>query len=441
MLGRIDPSRKNVTVVGAGISGLLTAYYLDARGYQVTLLEKSSEVGGLIQSHSLPTGLAESAAHSLLATPPVLELCEKLGVELFSVQENSKARFIFRDARMQKLPLKFLEILGAIRRALFARSTGQEITVQDWALKHLGQAPATYLMTPMLRGIYGASPAEISLTAAFPKLQIPAGKTLLGYFVGNFIKARISILRGRSSSRARPRMMTPRGGMHEIVAALETSLQSTLQDRFKKGTEVQDLGTLLNSGTTVILCTPAQVAAQLIMGLDAAGAALARELRQIPYSPMVSVTAHVPTAAFAEAPHGVGVLMPPSTDRKCLGILFNSSSFPQRVNTLDWQSFTLMLGGSQGEKWLAFSDEELSGVVRQELIEVLKMESQAEVKLKIFRWPRAIPLYSAELEKNWQRIEEGLPKGLVLCSNYTGQVSIRGILENLHSRLEPASRS
>ena len=50
----------------------------------------------------------------------------------------------------------------------------------------------------------------------------------------------------------------------------------------------------------------------------------------------------------------------------------------------------------------------------------------------IFRWPRAIPLYSPELYRHWFELERLLKEEYPhrqLFGNYTGQVSIRGMCE------------
>jgi carotenoid phi-ring synthase / carotenoid chi-ring synthase len=50
------PNPKTVVVVGAGLAGLACAYELSQRGFAVTLLEKSPQLGGKIASWPIPVG-------------------------------------------------------------------------------------------------------------------------------------------------------------------------------------------------------------------------------------------------------------------------------------------------------------------------------------------------------------------------------------------------
>ena len=50
LIGTLDRRYREVTIVGAGIAGMLAAYALDKRGYCVTLLEENQRAGGLIQT-------------------------------------------------------------------------------------------------------------------------------------------------------------------------------------------------------------------------------------------------------------------------------------------------------------------------------------------------------------------------------------------------------
>ncbi|MEM8780660.1 MAG: FAD-dependent oxidoreductase, partial [Cyanobacteria bacterium P01_G01_bin.49] len=47
---------KSVAIIGAGLAGLACAYELSQRGFQVTLLEKSPNLGGKIASWNIRVG-------------------------------------------------------------------------------------------------------------------------------------------------------------------------------------------------------------------------------------------------------------------------------------------------------------------------------------------------------------------------------------------------
>src|SRR5437763_16525961 len=60
LIGTLDQRYREVTIVGAGIAGMLAAYSLDQRGYHVTLLEQKQRGGGLIKTTRAEHGIAES---------------------------------------------------------------------------------------------------------------------------------------------------------------------------------------------------------------------------------------------------------------------------------------------------------------------------------------------------------------------------------------------
>ena len=56
------------------------------------------------------------------------------------------------------------------------------------------------------------------------------------------------------------------------------------------------------------------------------------------------------------------------------------------------------------------------------------------LRLVVTRWRRAIPQYSTRLPRVWQRAREMwcAALGRVLFGNYTGQVSLRGMIETVN---------
>ncbi|HKZ78368.1 MAG TPA: FAD-dependent oxidoreductase [Pyrinomonadaceae bacterium] len=417
MIGRANTNRREVTVVGAGISGMLAAYALDSRGYQVTLIEEKAAAGGLIRTNKTDFGLSESAAHSLIATEPVRQLCRDLEVELLSPRKGSKAKYIVRNGKLRRFPLTIGETLDTAGHAARARCVnGAAQNLDEWARRHLGNAALDYLLTPLVRGIYGVQPAQLGVSTAFPTLKLPVGKTLLGTLVSNRRK-------GKKKKESKQRV-APRFGMGDLVGKLEQRLEQRLGSRFRRGESV----TVLPDAANVVLATPAYAAAKL---LERAAPALAGELASVCYTPIVSVTTFVRREAFDHPIHGVGVLMPARENTKALGILFNSSSFEYRVaDDTRLASFTVMMGGTSQPGWLSASDDEIRQTIKLELAHLLGIREPLAVV--IHRWPAALPQYSVNLEKVWQLARETWcsQPGRILFGNYTGQISLRGIIES-----------
>src|ERR1044072_8598075 len=359
MIGTFKQAEREVTVVGAGISGLLAAHALDRKGYRVTLIEEKSHAGGLIQTKRTAYGIAEAAAHSLLATPGVVSFCEELGVELAEIRKDSRARFIVRGGRPRKFPLSVGETLNAVRHAAFTRAVHHldEQDLDTWGRRHVGDGAVEYLLSPFVQGIYGVRPADLGVAAAFPELSLAPGSTLLGKLLGKALRrepknvdgeaasredgegaARASVgsesaARANGSQRAdanghapkqRKRMVAPRYGMGDLTERLQKALTERLGERFRRGEQVREVPAAPNG----ILATPAYVTSRLLASCEPE---LSGALEGVSYTPIVSVTAFVLTSSFTRPVKGVGVLVPASERRDCLGILFNSSAFSGRV--------------------------------------------------------------------------------------------------------------
>lgn len=416
MIGTLDNNRREATIVGAGIAGMLAAYVLDGRGYRVSLFEAKARGGGLIQTRQTPFGIAESAAHSLIATDAVRNLCQDLDVELITPRPEAKAKYIVRYGKPTRFPLTILETVDTIRHAAFARSTnGANETLDRWAQRHLGNAARDYLLTPFVRGIYGVQPAELGVATAFPFLHLPEGQTLLSAFARHRKKSRKKSSKGR---------VAPRLGMGDLVSKLEKRLEQRLGSRFRKGEALQNLP----DGANLMLATPAYAAAKLV---ESSAPHLADELRNVRYTPIVSVTTFVERKDFERPIHGVGVLMPACENTKSLGILFNSSSFEYRVSDdARLASFTVMMGGTASPQWLTASDEEIQQAIKLELSEMLGI--RGPVATIIHRWPSALPQYGVYLPEVWEAARKTwcAQPGRLLFGNYTGQISLRGMIES-----------
>ncbi len=407
ILGRIEP-RAPLTIIGGGIAGLLLARAQLRHGGSVRLLERGSRLGGLLETRNTPYGPAEAAAHSLLATPAVLDLCRELGIEL--IEARTRTRYIVRGQKLRRLPAPALtpaELAAAVWRAATVRAhLPREATLEDWARAHLGEAALNWALDPFTHGIYGVPPRELSLDAAFPRLRTDESALLP------------HLWRNRRRGARAPAMVAPREGVGALARALEAELRGHPRCEVRLGEQV----TTLPSDGAVALCVPAPQAAAL---LAAAGErALAAALARLRYVALTSVTAFVRGAAGD--PPGVGALFPSSERRagQPLGVLFNSSAFEGRVSSSDFSSFTLI-----------FRSEDTAGAAISALVErSLSFLLKREVSLlhhMAFSHAEAVPIYDSRVRDVWAIAGErfNARPGLALFGNYTGQVSLRGMIE------------
>ncbi|MEA2063147.1 MAG: FAD-dependent oxidoreductase [Gemmatimonadota bacterium] len=84
---RINPATgKKVAIIGAGPTGLSTAYYLQQKGYQCVVFDEHENPGGMLRygvpEHLLPRGVLESEINSLQATGFELRLKTKVGSDI-----------------------------------------------------------------------------------------------------------------------------------------------------------------------------------------------------------------------------------------------------------------------------------------------------------------------------------------------------------------------
>ena len=171
----------SVDVIGAGLSGLATAWYLADAGAQVRVREAHSRPGGLIQTIRAPEGLVETAARGFTWSPRTGALFEAVGLPPCFAREASKRRYIFRNGRATRWPLTPFETAGAAAR--FGRAwVGRRVrprtteTVAAWGTRVFGPPATMWLLAPALQGIYASPPAELSASALFGKTRAPRGK-------------------------------------------------------------------------------------------------------------------------------------------------------------------------------------------------------------------------------------------------------------------------
>ncbi|MDE2724518.1 MAG: oleate hydratase, partial [Gemmatimonadota bacterium] len=106
----------HITIIGGGIAGLATAFYLEKRAreqgrdIQYSLLERSDRWGGMIATESVDGFLIEGGPDLLLTQKPAgIQLCEDLGLadRLISTNNDRQRTFLVRDGKLVAFPEDF----------------------------------------------------------------------------------------------------------------------------------------------------------------------------------------------------------------------------------------------------------------------------------------------------------------------------------------------
>jgi oxygen-dependent protoporphyrinogen oxidase len=96
-------------VVGAGISGLSTAYALQQRGAKVLVVEASAKVGGAMSSEQTPEGFVlEKGPNTIVCgSADMHEHFANLGIEkeLMQADRQGARRYLLLDGQLELIPL------------------------------------------------------------------------------------------------------------------------------------------------------------------------------------------------------------------------------------------------------------------------------------------------------------------------------------------------
>lgn len=99
--------KRDIVVIGAGLTGLSTAFNLKKMGRDVLVLEKQNRIGGQIATHNEDGFTFESGPNTgVVSFPEVTELFRDLEgrCQMETACESSKRRLIWKGSEFHALP-------------------------------------------------------------------------------------------------------------------------------------------------------------------------------------------------------------------------------------------------------------------------------------------------------------------------------------------------
>jgi protoporphyrinogen/coproporphyrinogen III oxidase len=390
---------KSITVVGAGFSGLVTAYFLVKRGFTVRILEKSNRAGGLIETIQTEHGLVEKAANGILSSAKLEAIADDVGVPLLTTRREGRKRFIYRS-KSRQLPLNVFDVLktGA-RMATHATSLSPRPfeSISEWGRRVGGEAATDYLLIPVLGGIYAGDPDRLSASLIFGKAKLP------------------DHLRSNQPEKGKLHgTVAPPQGMQQLTEELRAWLEQAGAE-FIFNHDAADKG----AHGPMAICLSGSAAADY---LREAAPEISESLSRIEMLSLVTVTAfHQPDAAKV---NGFGCLFPRDQGFRARGVLFNNSIFEGRgpAHSEGW-----IFGGALDADIIELSDDQFRDLIATER-ERFYGKRDEPLALYINRRPKSIPHYTIELERTLTNLPAP-PVNVALVGNYLGRIGLAKLIE------------
>jgi len=424
-----------IGIVGAGLSGLSTAFYLkQARPeVEIVMFEADSRVGGTLHTQEVGGFLFEAGANGFLTNKPdCLSLVEDSGAadRLLPSSDLARKRFIYTNRlhRMPESPKLFaqsrlmtlsqkLRMLGEF--FVPARSDDSDETLRAFGDRRLGSGFTDVFLDAMSAGIYGSTPEKISVKAAFP-LVVALERDHGGLFRGMIAKRKKEAGPGGV-------LTSMKGGISTLTRHLAdvTTLDLRLGDAVH-GLERGPHGYRIHSKSDitdvdqVILCSTSRAAAGILANFDGS---LSRRLAAIEYSPIAVVGFGYRT--LVDPLDGFGLLTTTSSRQPILGVLWDSSIFHDRAPD-GAKSLRVMIGGQRNPELARQDDAGLIETARIGVRNTMGLDKDPDVTF-VKNWEHGIPSYApghiANVEEIFNRLR-AFP-GLHLNSN-----AYRGIAMN-----------
>ncbi|MDR0535535.1 MAG: protoporphyrinogen oxidase [Puniceicoccales bacterium] len=441
----------DVIIIGAGPAGLSAAAALSRGGLEPLVLEKAARHGGSLLTLREAGYIAEGGPNSLmLEKDGVEDFFRSFGLVPQEASASAKKRFLVNRGRLVAAPsgplsaitTPLLSLRGKLRILAepFSRRApeGVDESVADFVARRLGRETAVRLVDPMVSGIYAGDIHRLSLRSAFPRLKE------MEELHGSLLKA------GLRKGRAAPvrRIVNFPGGMRDITDTLAGFLG---RERVATGARITSItqgpegawrvewldpqgAPQRAAAPRLILATPPWAWKE--MPLPAPLSSLLSDWETLEAPPITVVSLGFNRADVGHALDGFGALAPGIEGRNLLGLLFQSSLFPDRAPE-GRVLMTCFIGGTRAPHLARLDDAGLRALALAEVSTLVNARGGPEF-FRATRWERAIPQYNIGHSARLAALDEAEHRfaGLHFTGNYRAGVALP---KTIHHAMQTAA--
>lgn len=432
-----------LAVIGAGITGLVTALAAQKKGIKTDVFERKAEPGGSVKTVSNGDWKLEYGPNTLLLKDrEVADFLVELGLHPDTLTANPAAanRFIVRDGVLEPLPDSVYAAIGTdlfglkakfrvLKEPFVGRGTDENETIAGFTERRLGREILDYAINPFVAGIFANNPEDLSVRHAFPalyNLEKEHGSLVWGSIAGR--------QKRREAGRIARELISFSEGMQQLPQKIATRLETLHynQQIVKLAREEGDWFLVSRKRTfgpykKVVVNSPLYMLGDLAMPMKAEGI---RRLREVKYPPLSVIHAGFRKEDVQHTLNGFGFLVPEAENRNILGALFSSTLFKGRAPE-GHHLLTVFVGGGRQPGHASLPTGELIDLVTAELAELIGVTAHPVFTDHVY-WPHSIPAYGPGYDEVLEIIQtaESQNPGLHFAGNFRGGISLPDCIKN-----------
>ncbi len=414
----------DTVILGAGLTGLTTAYYLKKYNQRFRVIDKKDRVGGVIHSINENGFIYENGPNTgVVGNTAVVRLFDELAdVCEFEIADNkAKKRYILKNGKWEHLPLG---IIDAIKCKLFttkdkfrlltepfrAKGNNPKEKLSSFVKRRLGNSFLEYAIDPFILGVYAGDTDYLIPKYALPKLYNLEQQ--YGSLIGGAIKKKFE-RKNYLEKRVSKKVFSFKNGLSSLVNALYEksgkenfilSANNLTVEETVNGYKVEFNDPDGNINIVYAKNIVSTIAAyELEKVFPFINHDLISKIKNLKYANVIEVSLGFNNWTGIKL-DGFGALIPSIENRNILGILFMSSLFKNRAPVKD-ALLTVFMGGIKRADIFEMDDNAILKIIKSECAGLLDLKNFKPELLKIIRHKNAIPQYGTDSKYRFEAIE------------------------------------
>ncbi|QBK24551.1 protoporphyrinogen oxidase [Ureibacillus thermophilus] len=448
---------KTVTVIGGGITGLCTMFYLQKQlkernlSAHLVLLEKNPYLGGKMHTVRENGFIMETGADSIVARyPSVQKLIQELDFESEVVYNETGISYIHTNHELHAIPKESVfgipMTVESLKASTLISEEGKQRVLKDGEIPNtkftkessigefleyfLGKEIVEKQIAPVLAGVYSGDIYKLSIASTLPYLVDYKNE------YGSLMKG-LQANREKFEREANKKFLSFKNGLSQLIDRLEELLdtveirKNTETIRVEKKNDLYEI-TLANGekleADVVVLALPNQVVKNLLKDEE-----LDPYFNQFKNASAITMYLGFDLPDSILPQDGTGFIVSHNSDLVC-----NASTWTSRKWKHTSKDGNLLVrlfykeNNPRYHELKVMSDEELTKVALNDIKLSLNIEEQPNM-VKITKWIDAMPKYDLAhheaLQEVLSKLKERYPNLLIAGCSYFG-VGIGACIDN-----------